>query len=611
MEKKNKYEGYPAGRTLNPRKRFEKHEKPKDFKTTMMKIYEYFKVEKKLLFLIFAFTIIDSLIVVTIPYIIGTSVDVIAKSMESVEFSKLIVMTSLLSGAYIADGTINLINSWLMAGISQRIVKTMRTDLFKKLQRLPISFFDTHSNGDIMSRLSNDIDNISSVIAQSTVQLFSGLISIIGTLIAMVLLNTTLTIVSLITVPLVFMLTKVIAKKTKVLFKDQQTYLGKLNGQIEESISGIEVVKAFNHEDSLIEEFYDINEKLRKVGIKAQIWSGFLMPIMNVINNVGFVAIAWTGGILAVKGLINVGMITSFISYSKQFTRPLNDLGNIFNNLQSGVAGAERVFDILAENEETEDAENASTLNDVQGEVIFDNVSFGYTKEKLILKNISFKIAAGESIALVGPTGAGKTTIVNMVTRFYDVNDGAIYIDGSDIRNYKRDSLRKVFGIVLQDTYLFSGTIKENIRYGNPNAKDEEIIKASKMANAHSFIKRLPKGYDTVLEESGGNLSQGQKQLLTIARAILSKPSILILDEATSSVDTRTELKIQEAMLNVMEGHTTFIIAHRLSTIRDADRIMFIDDGMIVEEGNHEDLMKKKGRYFEMYNSQMKKENTL
>lgn len=611
MEKKNKYEAYPAGRTPNSRKRFEKHEKPKDFKTTMMKIYEYFRVEKKLLFLIFAFTIIDSLIVVTIPYIIGTSVDVIAKSVDSIEFSKLIVMTSMLAGAYIADGTISLINSWLMAGISQRIVKTMRTDLFKKLQSLPISFFDTHSNGDIMSRLSNDIDNISSVIAQSTVQLFSGLISIIGTLIAMILLNITLTIVSLITVPLVFMLTKVIAKKTKVLFKDQQTYLGKLNGQIEESISGIEVVKAFNHEESLIEEFYNINEKLRKVGIKAQIWSGFLMPIMNVINNVGFVAIAWTGGILAVKGIINVGMITSFISYSKQFTRPLNDLGNIFNNLQSGVAGAERVFDILAESEEVEDVENASALSDVQGEVIFDNVSFGYTKEKLILKNVSFRVEAGESIALVGPTGAGKTTIVNMVTRFYDVNAGTIYIDGSDIRNYKRDSLRKVFGIVLQDTYLFSGTIKENIRYGNPMAKDEEIIKASKMANAHSFIKRLPKGYDTVLEESGGNLSQGQKQLLTIARAILAKPSILILDEATSSVDTRTELKIQEAMLNVMEGHTTFIIAHRLSTIRDADRIMFIDDGMIVEEGNHEDLMKKKGRYFEMYNSQMKKENTL
>lgn len=611
MEKKNKYEAYPAGRTPNSRKRFEKHEKPKDFKTTMMKIYEYFRVEKKLLFLIFAFTIIDSLIVVTIPYIIGTSVDVIAKSIDSIEFSKLIVMTSMLAGAYIADGTISLINSWLMAGISQRIVKTMRTDLFKKLQSLPISFFDTHSNGDIMSRLSNDIDNISSVIAQSTVQLFSGLISIIGTLIAMILLNITLTIVSLITVPLVFMLTKVIAKKTKVLFKDQQTYLGKLNGQIEESISGIEVVKAFNHEESLIEEFYNINEKLRKVGIKAQIWSGFLMPIMNVINNVGFVAIAWTGGILAVKGIINVGMITSFISYSKQFTRPLNDLGNIFNNLQSGVAGAERVFDILAESEEVEDVENASALSDVQGEVIFDNVSFGYTKEKLILKNVSFRVEAGESIALVGPTGAGKTTIVNMVTRFYDVNAGTIYIDGSDIRNYKRDSLRKVFGIVLQDTYLFSGTIKENIRYGNPMAKDEEIIKASKMANAHSFIKRLPKGYDTVLEESGGNLSQGQKQLLTIARAILAKPSILILDEATSSVDTRTELKIQEAMLNVMEGHTTFIIAHRLSTIRDADRIMFIDDGMIVEEGNHEELMKKKGRYFEMYNSQMKKENTL
>lgn len=611
MEKKNKYEVYPTRRTSNPRKRFEKHEKPKDFKTTMIKIYKYFKVEKKLLFLIFAFTIIDSLVVVTIPYIIGASVNVIAKSISSLEFSKLIVMTALLAGAYIADGTINLINSWLMAGISQRIVKTMRTDLFKKLQSLPISFFDTHSNGDIMSRLSNDIDNISSVIAQSTVQLFSGFISIIGTFVAMILLNITLTVVSLITVPLVFMLTKVIAKKTKVLFKDQQIYLGKINGQIEESISGIEVVKAFNHEDSLIEEFREINAKLCKVGIRAQIWSGFLMPIMNVINNIGFVAIAWVGGILAVKGIINVGMITSFISYSKQFTRPLNDLGNIFNNLQSGVAGAERVFEILTENEETEDVENATTLKDVQGEVIFDDVSFGYNKEKLILKNISFRVAAGESIALVGPTGAGKTTIVNMVTRFYDVNDGTIYIDGNDIRNYKRDSFRKVFGIVLQDTYLFSGTIKENIRYGNPSAKDEEVIAASKMANAHSFIKRLPKGYDTVLEESGGNLSQGQKQLLTIARAILAKPAILILDEATSSVDTRTELKIQEAMLNVMNGHTTFIIAHRLSTIRDADRIMFIDDGMIVEEGNHEDLMKRKGRYFEMYNSQMKKENTL
>lgn len=608
MNKKNTYESYNLNRGVNPRKRVQKVIKPKDFKGTMRRLYGYFKKEKKLLFLILVFVLIDSLIVMSIPYIIGSCVNIIADSQGKLQLSMLIKLTMILGGTYIADGIISFIQSWVMAGVSQRIVKNMRSCLFQKLHALTISFFDTHSNGDIMSRLSNDIDNISGVIAQSTVQLFSGFISIIGTLVMMLILNPILTLVSLITVPLVFALTKTIAKKTKKLFKEQQEYLGALNGHIEESISGLEVVKAFNHEETLIEDFKKVNDNLCKVGIKAQIWSGFLMPIMNVINNMGFIAIAWIGGILAVKEVINVGLITSFISYSKQFTRPLNDLGNIFNNLQSAVAGAERVFEILDEKEEERDIDKAVYFEDAKGEVFFENVTFGYNKEQAILKDVSFKVKPGQSVALVGPTGAGKTTIVNLLTRFYDVDKGNIYIDGINSKDYTRDSLRKVFGIVLQDTYLFSGTVKENIRYGRPDALEEEVIRAAKLANAHGFITRLPKGYETILEESGGNLSQGEKQLLTIARAILAKPSILILDEATSNVDTRTELKIQEAMAEIMKNRTTFIIAHRLSTIRDADRIMVVEDGAIVEEGSHKELMDIKGRYYDMYNKQLRKE---
>lgn len=608
MNKKNTYESYNLNRGVNPRKRVQKVIKPKDFKGTMTRLYGYFKKERKLLFLILVFVLIDSLIVMSIPYIIGSCVNIIADSQGKLQLSMLIKLTMILGGAYIADGIISFIQSWVMAGVSQRIVKNMRSCLFQKLHALPISFFDTHSNGDIMSRLSNDIDNISGVIAQSTVQLFSGFISIVGTLVMMLILNPILTLVSLITVPLVFALTKTIAKKTKKLFKEQQEYLGALNGHIEESISGLEVVKAFNHEEILIEDFKKVNDNLCKVGIKAQIWSGFLMPIMNVINNIGFIAIAWIGGILAVKEVINVGLITSFISYSKQFTRPLNDLGNIFNNLQSAVAGAERVFEILDEKEEERDIDKALYLEDTKGEVFFENVTFGYNKEQAILRDVSFKVKPGQSVALVGPTGAGKTTIVNLLTRFYDVDKGNIYIDGINSKDYTRDSLRKVFGIVLQDTYLFSGTVKENIRYGRPDALEEEVIRAAKLANAHGFITRLPRGYETILEESGGNLSQGEKQLLTIARAILAKPSILILDEATSNVDTRTELKIQEAMAEIMKNRTTFIIAHRLSTIRDADRIMVVEDGSIVEEGSHKELMDIKGRYYDMYNKQLRKE---
>lgn len=580
--------------------------KPKNFKGTLKRLWNYFGKERKILTIIFSFILVDSILTLSSPYLIGRSIDAMTIQGKGVDFGLLKIAIFVLIAAYIGDAVLTFLQGWLMAGVSQRIVKSLRRSLFEKLQKLPVSFFDTRTHGELMSRLSNDIDNVSNTISQSTTQLMSGAIVLIGSLIMMLILSPILTLASLITVPLVFLLTRTIAKRTKVLFKNQQIQLGMLNGHIEETISGIQVVKAFNHEDKAIAEFEEVNQKLRQVGLKAQILSGFLMPIMNVISNFGFAVVAIVGGILAVKSMITIGVIASFLTYSRQFGRPLNDLANIFNILQSGVAGAERVFEVLDEKEETNDIEGAVELKNPKGHVVFENVSFGYRPDVPILKNVSFEAEIGSSTALVGPTGAGKTTIVNLLTRFYDVTSGKIYIDGRDIREYTRDSLRKCFGIVLQDTYLFSGTIKENIKYGNPNATDEEVEAAAAMANADTFIKRLPKQYDTMLAENGGNLSQGQRQLLAIARVILAKPSLLILDEATSSIDTRTELHIQDALLNVMQGRTSFIIAHRLNTIRDADTIMVIDHGEIIEKGNHEELMAKQGVYYNMFFNQFK-----
>jgi ATP-binding cassette, subfamily B, multidrug efflux pump len=580
--------------------------KPKNFKETISRLWKYFGRERYLLSFIFVLVFISAAIGLTVPYLIGKAIDAMAMGSNSVDFGALQIIAVTLVAAYITDVFISFTQGWFMAGVSQRIVKNLRKTLFDKLQKLPISFFDLKTHGEIMSRLSNDVENISSTISQSTVQLMGNSITITGAFVMMLKLSPLLTLASIITIPMVFGLTKTIAKKTKVLFKEQQVTLGRLNGQIEETISGIQVVKAFNHEEKVIEEFSSMNARLCQVGIKAQVWSGFIMPIMNVINNIGFAVVAAFGGALAVKGLITVGVIASFLSYSRQFARPLNEVANIFNTLQSAMAGAERVFEIIDEKEETEDKLSARTLKNPSGQVVFENVTFGYRPEVPVLKNVSFKAEAGKSIALVGPTGAGKTTIVNLLTRFYEVTEGRILIDGYDIREYTRDSLRKCFGIVLQDTYLFSGTIKENIKYGKLDATDEEVEKAAAMANADVFIKRLPKGYNTELSESGSNLSQGQRQLLAIARAILSNTPILILDEATSSVDTRTELHIQEAMLKLMEGRTSFIIAHRLSTIRDADTIMVIDKGGIMEKGNHESLIKNGGVYHDMYFGQFK-----
>ncbi|GBG56096.1 putative ABC transporter ATP-binding protein YfiC [Sporomusaceae bacterium FL31] len=575
--------------------------KPRSFSGTMRRLWRYLRPERKPLAIIFIFVLIDAALTLVGPYIIGVSVDRMAAG-KTIELGLLEQLLLLLTITYVAEGGLAFLKSWLMAGVSQRVVKELRRTLFAKLQKLPVAFFDTHTHGELMSRLANDIDNVSSTISQSSIQLMGGIIAIIGSLIMMLVLSPALTLASLITVPLVILLTRTVSQKTSILFKDQQVQLGKLNSHVEETISGIQVIKAFNHEQQAIEDFRTVNQQLCNVGMKAQIWSGFIMPLMNVINNIGLAAIAIVGGTLAVQDVITVGVIASFVSYSRQFVRPLNELANIFNILQSGVAGAERVFEILDEQEETPDPAAASALDQPQGQVVFDHVSFGYRPDVPILKNVSFSAQPGSRVAFVGPTGAGKTTVVNLLTRFYEVQTGRILIDGRDIRDYTRESLRRCFGIVLQDTYLFAGTIKDNIKYGKPDASDPEVFAAAAKANAASFIKRLPKQYDTLLAENGGNLSQGQKQLISIARVMLTNPAILILDEATSSIDTRTEFHIQDALRKIMHNRTTFIIAHRLNTIRDADKILVIQQGEIAEQGTHEQLINQQGAYYQLYN---------
>lgn len=581
--------------------------KPKNFKKTMLRLWTYFGKERKMLAIILALVLTDAAVGLAAPYLIGRGVKAMSSGVNAVNFGLLGTIATVLLAAYAISGIVNFLQGWMMSGVSQRIVYHLRRTLFDKLHKLPVSYFDTHPHGDLMSRLTNDIDNVSTTISQSTTQLLSDSIAVVGSFVMMLVLSPLLTLASLITVPLVFLLTRTITGKTKLLFRQQQAELGKLNGHIEETISGIHVVKAFNHEEKVTERFDVINSGLCKVGIKALIWSGFMMPMMNVISNIGFTAVAGVGGYLAASGLIDIGVIASFLSYSRQFSRPLNNIANTFNTLQTAVAGAERVFEIMDEAGETPDSPGAAELESTKGDVVFEDVTFGYRPDVPVLKHVSFHSGVGSNTALVGPTGAGKTTIVNLLARFYDVTGGRILIDGKDIREYSRDSLRKCFGVVLQDTYLFSGTIRENILYGKLDATDEEIRRAASMANADAFIHRLPKGYDTELTESGSNLSQGQRQLLAITRAILANPKILILDEATSSVDTRTELHIQEAMLKLMEGRTCFIIAHRLSTIRDADVIMVIDKGEIVEKGSHEELIGSRGRYYDLYTSQFKR----
>jgi len=521
---------------------------------------------------------------------------------------QLIRLLWIMGGLYAASTLLSLVQQIVLVRVSQHTVRALRKDLFDRIQTLPLRFFDSRPHGELMSRLTNDVDNVSNMLSNTITQVMSSAITLVVSLAMMLYLSWVLTLVSFITIPLSMIVIRKITKYTGKLFKQQQASLGELNGIVEETVTGSRVVKVFTREPQVIEDFDRANEELTEAGVKATIFSSVIGPMMNAINNLGFALMASIGGFLVVGGHVSVGMIQSFLQYQRQFSRPINDLANQVTMVQSALAGAERVFEIMDEASEPADAPNAVALKNPQGHVLFDDVTFGYTSERMILKNVSFEAKPGQTIALVGPTGAGKTTIVNLLMRFYDLNGGHVYIDGHDITDIRRQDLRDSLGMVLQDVYLFAGTVRENIAYGNLDATEEQIIEAAKMANCHNFITQLPQGYDTILSEDGGNISQGQRQLLSIARAILANPSVLILDEATSSVDTRTEMRIQSAMLNLMEGRTSFVIAHRLSTIRNADQILVINNGNIVERGTHAELVALGGFYANLLSSQYRGE---
>lgn len=594
----------PGMRGGGPSARFMQQKvRPKETRKTISRLLKFFKGQIGLLALAVGFVAISASVTLIGPYLIGKSIDLLN---SNADFSKLKLLLFGLISVYLFDSLSNFSQGWIVASVSQKIVQAMRRTLFEKLQKLEISYFDRNPHGEVMSRLSNDTDNIASVLGTAITQLFSMTLVLSGTFVMMLVLSPVMTLFSLVSVPLFFVLTKTITSKTRTYFREQQKTLGQLNAQIEESITGMSVIKAYSHEKYVISDFEKVNERLREVSTSAQVWSGYVMPIMNVINNFSFTIVAGAGAILSINGYISVGVIATFISYSRQFGRPLNDLAATYNQFQSALASSERVFDIIDEKPEPADPKEAKVITQTKGEVTFKNVSFGYKKEEMVLKNVSFHVPSGATVALVGPTGAGKTTIVNLVSRFYDVSNGEIEIDGINITNYTRSSLRQLFGMVLQDTYLFTGSIRENILYGKQNATDEEMVNAAKSTGAHHFISRLPKGYDTILSENSSTLSQGQRQLLAISRAILSNPQILVLDEATSSVDTRTELRIQSALAKLMKGRTSFVIAHRLSTVMNADIIMVIDHGELVEIGKPDELLAQDGNFKRMFEMQMK-----
>ena len=590
--------GRPGG---GPADRFSPGQKAKDAKGTFGRLLKFYFKEGKSLFIVIALLLADTAIAVSGPLFIGGAIDALD---NGVDFGSAYMFAAVLASVYIGSWALVTVQGVLMNAVSQRIVRGLRENLFDKFQKLPLTYHDTHTHGELMSRLTNDVDNISVTIAQSTTQLVSAAVMLAGSLVMMLRLSAYMTLAALVSVPLVFVLTKSIAGKSKKMFKGQQKELGILNGKIEEAVSGQKIIKAFGMEERIIGKFDETNKELMGYSISANIWSGILMPFMNVITNLGYVCVAWAGGALAVNNIISVGVIGSFAVYSRQFAFPLNNIAGMFNTLQSALAGAERVFEIMEEAEEPEDAPGAVDIGVPKGDVRFENVTFSYVLGVDVLKNVSFEVKAGQKVALVGATGAGKTTIVNLLTRFYDASGGVVYIDGADIKSYKRDSLRRAFSVVLQDTCLFTGTIADNIRYARPEASDEEVAEAAKAANADVFIRRLKNGYNTLVKGEGDLLSQGQRQLLAISRAALCRAPILILDEATSSVDTRTEQHIQEALLRLTAGCTSFVIAHRLSTIRDADIIMAVKDGTIEESGPHGELIAKNGLYAQMYRSQ-------
>nr|WP_245856148.1 ABC transporter ATP-binding protein [Paenibacillus rigui] len=590
--------GGPGARGMAPKVR------PKHTSLTLKRIWGYLGRQRASLVYVLMLTAISSGLSLIGPYLIGTAID---KYIIPKDYNGLVWLSLSLIAVYLLSAAMTWYQSYVMIGVSQRTVRELRQDVFARLQLLPLPYFDARTHGELMSRTTNDIENVSNTLNQSVTQLLSSVLTVMGAFVLMLMLDVWMTIVSLVTIPLVMLVTGQIAKRTRKYFTAQQQQLGELNGFIQETVSGQKVVKVFRREDKAAEQFSVINQKLNAVGIQAQIFSGTVGPVMNVINNVNFALIAAIGGWLAFKGMTSIGIIVSFLNYSKQFGRPINELANQFNVIQSAVAGAERVFEILDTASEYEQDAGLKPLHHVQGEVVFRDVTFSYKEGVPVLKHVNLTAKPGDTIALVGPTGAGKTTIVNLLTRFYEIESGEITIDGENVRQLDKNSLRSQLGIVLQDAYLFSDTIRENIRYGRLDATDAEVEAAAKLANADAFIRKLPGGYGTQLSAEGSNLSQGQRQLLTIARAILADPAILILDEATSSVDTRTEMHIQEAMHVLMKGRTSFVIAHRLSTIREADQILVIDGGEIIERGTHEQLLAQQGFYYGLYTSQFKR----
>jgi ATP-binding cassette subfamily B protein len=580
-----------------------KIEKARDSQGTIRRLAAYLKPYKSALLLVFIFVILNTILSLLGPYLMGQAID---GYIVSGDVAGLMRVSLLILGSYLGAWLTSIIQAIIMATISQKALRRLRVDLFEHLQRLSLSFFDRYSSGDLMSRFTNDLDALSRVLSQNVTELFAGLLTLAGIFIAVFALNFWLALGTMLVFPLMLGLVGYVGKRTRTGFRLFQKNLGLLNGQLEEMISGQRVILAFGQEATALAEFDRANETVRESGVQAQVYATLVPPMMGILSNINIAVVAGLGGWMVLHGWATVGVIAAFINYSRNFAAPLRQIGNLYNQLQAALAGAERVFATLDLEPELPDAPTALPLVDIAGEVIFKDVSFNYVPGVPVIKHMNLRAEPGQTIALVGPTGAGKTTIINLLTRFYDVDAGSIEIDGHDIRSVQKASLRRQLGIVLQDTFLFSDTVLENIRYGRLEASDEDCIAAARLADADSFIRRLPQGYRTLLSEQAHNLSQGQRQLLAISRAILADPKILILDEATSSVDTRTEMRIQAALLRLMRGRTSFVIAHRLSTIRDADQVLVINDGQIIEQGNHDELLARKGFYARLYWSQFK-----
>lgn len=586
--------------------------KAKDFKGTTKKlIKDYLSKYKIALTVVIIFAIGSTIFNIVGPKILGNATTEVFNGIvgklsggEGINFGKIANILFTLLGFYVLSAVFSLIQGFTMTGVSQKLTYKLRKDIAEKLNKLPMKYFDKRTNGEVLSIITNDVDTLSQNLNQSITEIITSICTIIGIIIMMLSISVSMTIVSFVILPISIYIVKIIVGKSQKYFKKQQEYLGHVNGQVEEIYGGHTIVKAFNGEEAAIEKFKQANKELYSSGWKSQFLSGLMHPLMNFIGNVGYVAVSVLGGYLAIKGRITVGNIQSFIQYNKRFTQPISQIAQVSSMLQAMVASAERVFEFLEEPEEVKEAEENIDTSKLKGNIEFKNVKFGYNEDRIIVNDFNSKVSEGQKIAIVGPTGAGKTTMVKLLMRFYDVNSGEILIDGRNIKDFKRGDLRKMFGMVLQDTWLFGGTVKDNIKYGKPEATDAEVIEAAKAAHVHHFIKTLPKGYNSVLNEESSNVSAGQKQLLTIARVILADPKILILDEATSSIDTRTEIQIQSAMDNLMKGRTSFIIAHRLSTIKNADLILVMNHGDIVEQGTHEELLAKNGFYADLYNSQ-------